>query len=349
MSTIRIVYPELATEDGPAEIFNEGDNLDVAVIEDQPAQVEVTGDDPVAITGSRFPDTIIGGAGSDSISGGEGADVIDSGPGNDVLDIGSGDTVSSGDGEDVFVFDLSQEMDPANPPEIVDLAPEDGFALTGTDTEDSVEAPVYDRETGVLLLGTEPLVDVGTDIDPSTITFVPDPEEPADPDAPAPVVPEAPSIVDSGDITVYRFYDGSKGVHFYTVDVVERDYVLNNLDNYDFEGESYSTVDPITGEGAEEVYRFFNPTTGVHLYTTSEVERDSVRENLDNFTYEGVKFYAHETEAEGSMPVYRFYEPTLGVHFYTPNELEKDSVMENLDNYTYEGIAYYADPLVGDM
>ena len=96
------------------------------------------------------------------------------------------------------------------------------------------------------------------------------------------------------------------------------------------------------------MYRFFNPSKGVHLYTTDEVERDSIVENLDNFVYEGVKFYAYETEVDGSMPVYRFYEPTLGVHFYTPNEVEKDSVMKNLENYNFEGVAYYALPLEMD-
>ena len=329
MSTVKIVYPGLATTDGPAEIFTEGDNLDVAVFEDQRSVVEVTGEEPVTITGSQFDDTITGGAGNDSISGGEGKDSISGGDGDDFLNIGPGDIVSSGNGNDVFVFDLSEEL-VGNIPTITDLESGDKFAISA---EDSTKAPVYDRNTGVVLLGNEPLVNIGKQDDLSKIDIGTEPVSP----------------INSAETTVYRFYDSSAGAHFYTVDEVEKEYVNENLDNYTFEGESYSVVDPITGGGTEEVYRFFNPTTGVHLYTTSENERDVVRDTLDNFTYEGVKFYAHETEVAGSMPVYRFYEASLGVHFYTPNELEKDSVMENLDNYTYEGIAYYADPLVGDM
>ena len=107
------------------------------------------------------------------------------------------------------------------------------------------------------------------------------------------------------------------------------------------EGESYASVEQSTGE---EVYRFFNSQMGVHLYTTSEVERDSIIETLDNFSYEGVKFYAYETQIDNSVPVYRFYEPTIGVHFYTPNEAEKTYVEDNLPNYNFEGIAYYAFP-----
>ncbi|WP_052055708.1 Calx-beta domain-containing protein [Myxosarcina sp. GI1] len=156
------------------------------------------------------------------------------------------------------------------------------------------------------------------------------------------------NISDNGNDTppiVYRFFNPTAGAHFYTADKVERDYVRDNLDNYDYEGESYVTVDPVSGSSPEEVYRFFNSTTGVHLYTTDENERDYIINNLDNFAYENIKFHAYETEIAGTVPIYRFYEPTIGVHFYTPNEDEKTYVENNLSNYTYEGIAYYAFPI----
>ncbi len=141
---------------------------------------------------------------------------------------------------------------------------------------------------------------------------------------------------------VYRFFNSSLGAHFYTADKNERDYIANNLNDYSYEGVSYATADHLTGNSSESVYRFFNSTTGVHLYTTNENERDSIIDNLSNFTYEGPKFYAYEQPIEGTTAVHRFYEPNIGVHFYTPNEAEKIFVEENLPNYTYEGIAYYA-------
>lgn len=143
--------------------------------------------------------------------------------------------------------------------------------------------------------------------------------------------------------TVYRYFNPTAGVHFYTNSEAERESV-QSLDNYIPEGQSYVTADP-TSDGAEDVYRFFNDTTGVHLYTTSEVERDNIQNNLDSFTFEGTAFYAFEDRVEGSIPIYRFYEPTIGVHFYTPNEEERMSVEENLSNYNSEGIAYYAFPI----
>ena len=337
MNTVRVLYPDLLTETGSSEIFSTGDDLNIAAFDDQRSEIEVqSGDGSVTITGSRLDDTITGGTGNDTITGGDGNDSISGGDGNDVLNISSGDTVSGGSGTDIFQFDLSQEL-VGNSPIILDLQPEDRIAVLNA--EDSSEAPVYDRKTGTVLLGGRKLVNVGQGIDPSQVNIG------INDDAPEPIT----SQINSDEIIVYRFYDPLAGAHFYTVDEVEKDSVLENLDNYTYEGESYNTIDPITGSEIEEVYRFFNSSTGVHLYTTSEVERDSIIETLDNFSYEGVKFYAHETEVEGSMPVYRFYEPSLGVHFYTPDEAERDSVMENLENYSYEGIAYYAEPLDGDM
>ena len=355
-SVVRLEYPDLSTELVKSELSFAGDSLNITGQDDQRALVEVeAGDSPVTITTGSLDDTIVGGAGNDIINGGAGSDNISGGPGNDnikggdgddVLAIGPGDTVSSGGGKDILQFDLSEEYDAENLPTIEDFAPgEDKIAILGE--ENPSEAPVYDRENGSLLLEGKELVKLD-----AGLKLTPDDVEVSGNDLQV-------SSIDSSETTVFRFFNPSKGGHFYTADVNERNYVRDNLDNYVYEGETYETVNPlakaqsITGEdtsvGPEEVYRFFNPSTGVHLYTTNEIERDSIIENLDNFVYEGVKFYAYETQVEGSLPVYRFYEPTLGVHFYTPNENEKNSVLENLDNYNFENIAYYAMPLEAEI
>ena len=91
------------------------------------------------------------------------------------------------------------------------------------------------------------------------------------------------------------------------------------------------------------MYRFFNQDTGVHLYTTSEIERETVTE-LDNYSFEGEVFSAYNTEVEGAIPVYRFFNLDTGAHFYTPSVTERDAVNE-LSDYQSEGVAYYALPL----
>lgn len=65
------------------------------------------GDD--TLDGAGGGDSLYGGAGNDSIIGGTGADFLSGGAGDDTLDIGQGDTVSGGDGDDVFnLVDLSE-------------------------------------------------------------------------------------------------------------------------------------------------------------------------------------------------------------------------------------------------
>ncbi len=152
---------------------------------------------------------------------------------------------------------------------------------------------------------------------------------------------------DSGT-TVYRYFNTDTGVHFYTANEEERNFIEDELTNFQGEGASYRGVDPLTGEGEPiPVYRFLNQDTGVHLYTVSEAERSAV-ENLDNFSFEGEAFFAYETEVEGSIPIYRFFNTTTGAHFYTPSATERDNVTANLLDFQSEGIAYYALPDTAD-
>ena len=153
--------------------------------------------------------------------------------------------------------------------------------------------------------------------------------------------------------TVYRFFRPDVGVHFYTASEFERDSIIANLPNYSYEGESYiaasETADPLTG--ARPVYRFFNNSTGAHLYTMSEAERDSISGNLPNYTYEGVAYYGYQSDRPGANPLYRFNNPVIDAHFYTPDSAERDSILANLTDYQLEsddGIAFYVEP-IGDL
>ena len=149
---------------------------------------------------------------------------------------------------------------------------------------------------------------------------------------------------DNAEISVYRFLNNNSGVHFYTADESEQD-IVQNLDNFSFEGESYNVLDPLSGaEGAVPVYRFLNQDTGVHLYTTSETERETV-ESLDNFSFEGEVFSAFDTQVEETIPIYRFFNADTGAHLYTPSAAERDNVEGNLVEFEYEGIAYFAFPI----
>jgi hypothetical protein len=93
---------------------------------------------------------------------------------------------------------------------------------------------------------------------------------------------------------------------------------------------------------AMPVYRFYNNLTGVHFYTISGSERDTVLNNYPQFLYEGAVFWAYNNNEVGTSPVYRFYNTRLGTHFYTQSESEKNFVIANYPVFTYEGAVYYA-------
>ena len=155
---------------------------------------------------------------------------------------------------------------------------------------------------------------------------------------------------DSGDSgvsgsEVYRFLNNDTGVHLYTSSEAERE-AIADLPNYQFEGASYVSVDSLTGNPEpQQVYRFLNEDTGTHLYTTSEVEKQTIEDTLSNYSLESESFFAYGEEQPGTIPIYRFFNTETGAHFYTPSQTERDAVLETLPNYSSEDVAYYAFPI----
>jgi len=94
------------------------------------------------------------------------------------------------------------------------------------------------------------------------------------------------------------------------------------------------------------VYRFYNATTGGHFYTASAPQRDWVISVIPAFHYEGVAFYAYDSQVAGSSPVYRFYNTQTGQHFYTISPVERDIVI-GTPGYNFEGPSWYAQEASG--
>ncbi|BAZ44788.1 putative heme peroxidase [Chondrocystis sp. NIES-4102] len=144
---------------------------------------------------------------------------------------------------------------------------------------------------------------------------------------------------------VHRFFRQDIGSHFYTTSEVEKQSIQNNLPQYKYEGTSFKAIaedDSLTG--AKPVYRFFNKNSGAHLYTISDVEKNYIQDNLNNYTFENVAYYAYDTPQANTIELYRFYQPQGDFHFFTPSVIERDYVMSNLPNYQLEsngGVAFY--------
>ena len=148
---------------------------------------------------------------------------------------------------------------------------------------------------------------------------------------------------------VHRFYQFEKGFHLYTIDDVEIDYVREKSASgelsYQYEAEKFRVLsddkDALTGatlEGVEAVYRFFNTDTGSHLYTTDEVEKAFIEENLPNYNSEGIKYHAFESQPQGieTIPVFRLLNGDTGSHLYTIEQSELNYIQENLPNFSLE-------------
>jgi hypothetical protein len=143
---------------------------------------------------------------------------------------------------------------------------------------------------------------------------------------------------------VYRFYNPNSQGHFFTTNETERDTILANSDwGYIFESYGFLASE-IPGNNLIPVYRFYNPFSQGHFFTTSEAEKNTVLANPDwGYQEEGIGFYAYGSSVNGSLPVYRFYNPFSQGHFFTISEAEKDNILTNPSwGYSFEGIGFYA-------
>ena len=140
---------------------------------------------------------------------------------------------------------------------------------------------------------------------------------------------------------VYRFFNTQAGGHFFTTSTEERDYVINNLSQYNYEGVGMD-ASSTAGDDLLGVHRFFNTQAGGHFFTTSIEERDYVIDNLSQYNYEGIGFYAYGAETNLGADIYRFFNTQAGGHFFTSSIEERDFVIDNVSQYNYEGIGFEA-------
>lgn len=83
------------------------------------------------------------------------------------------------------------------------------------------------------------------------------------------------------------------------MDEGEKDFILENLDNYALEGIAYYAFDQQPENmNTVAVYRMLNNQTGTHLLTGDGDEFNYIQENLPHFSPEaddGIAFYVLET------------------------------------------------------
>ena len=145
---------------------------------------------------------------------------------------------------------------------------------------------------------------------------------------------------------VHRFWSPVFAAHFFTINETEKKNVIRDLSaSWTYEGVAYYAY-PVQVPETVPLHRFWSPVFAGHFFTISETEKNNVIRDLSAYwTYEGVAYYVHPSQAADTLPVYRFWSPVFAHHFYTINETEKNNVIRDLSAYwTYEGVAYYAIP-----
>jgi hypothetical protein len=144
--------------------------------------------------------------------------------------------------------------------------------------------------------------------------------------------------------SVFRFYNSNASTHFYTMSVVERDYIIQNFPFFSYEGIKFSAY-PATDPALSPVYRFYNKITGTHFYTINTAEKDHVIAAWPEiFNYEGVAWHASTVPVTNWVPIFRFYNQHTGTHFYTASATEKDYIIATWNWFSFEGIAYHVEP-----
>lgn len=140
---------------------------------------------------------------------------------------------------------------------------------------------------------------------------------------------------------VFRFFNPSKGTHFFTQSAAERDLVMATWSGvFAYEGVAY-WLDP--SKNAQPLYRFYNLRNSSHFYTASAAERDTVIDRWPAvYAYEGEAYRVSAEPVAGATTVYRFYNADNGSHFFTASDEERDVVIAKWSNvYTFEGVAFW--------
>lgn len=154
---------------------------------------------------------------------------------------------------------------------------------------------------------------------------------------------QAQTLVSSTFSPVFRIQNGDlPGSYFFTIYESERVAALAANPNWSYEGPAFYTSQTEEG-GLSPVWRFRNLINGSYVFTIYESERQSIVNDYSTvFAYEGVSWYARQTEALGYTPLYRFRNITNGTYLFSAYESEKVAILENYaETFVYEGVAYY--------
>ncbi len=124
---------------------------------------------------------------------------------------------------------------------------------------------------------------------------------------------------------MYVAFNPVANVHVFTTSAWEFQQIVQNGLQDQSSGQTGFAVDQGSGAGAVPLHRLYDPNNGLHYYTTSDGERDSLVKQGWNF--EADEGYVYTTQVPGTSPIFRLYNTQNGDHFYTASATQEASIL----------------------
>lgn len=137
-------------------------------------------------------------------------------------------------------------------------------------------------------------------------------------------------------IPLYRLYQQSNSMHFYTSDLPQRETALQL--KYRNEGTAgwlyqYSAADRLP------LFHLFKASTKDHFYTSNITEKNTAITKY-GYAFERIEGYVNTSSTLERMTLYRLYNPRTQRHFYTNSAPEANIAVQRY-GYKYEGVAAF--------
>jgi hypothetical protein len=153
-------------------------------------------------------------------------------------------------------------------------------------------------------------------------------------------------------VPIYRFYNNNNksNDHIFISSESEKNkvaghasWIYEGIEGYTYRGPQSTPFQPDRFyNGTVPIYRFYNPSTGIHFFTANASEKKSIESN-SSWQSEGIVFYILTMPRGDGVPLYKFLYPGNYASFYTTSESEKTKLLNNTV-WKYVGIEGYIYP-----
>jgi hypothetical protein len=140
---------------------------------------------------------------------------------------------------------------------------------------------------------------------------------------------------------VRRFYNRRTAQHFYSA--YDCDVAFLQRLGFTNEGAIFNTT-PAAMPWAVPVYRYYNPQTHLHVWSTQYVSQADLITGGTGYRQEaGIVFYVVRGDMPGVTPIVSFYNPNTYLHVFGPSPSQADiDFLYHKGGYLKEGITFFA-------